>query len=185
MALIWLSLLSTSLFALSSSYERKQLIANPYQRRAPWSPDQKRERLQQAQSNPPNYIIFFADDLGYGDVSYNGHPTISTPNIDHYALSGIRLTASYSGFHICSPSRAAMLTGRLCVRSGTCGGWTGGVFREGAVGGLPTNETTFATVLKKQGYRTKAIGKWHLGVLPEFMPLNHGFDEYLGSASML
>merc|ERR1711971_535727 len=63
---------------------------------------------------------------------------------------------------------------------GTCGGWTGGIFGNGAIGGLPTNETTFATVLKKQNYRTKAIGKWHVGVLPQFMPLNHGFDEYFG-----
>eukprot|EP01084_Bolivina_argentea_P092225 165947_1 len=148
----------------------------------PWikptlSVEQKKEILGKSK---PNFLILFADDLGFGDLGFNGHPTITTPNLDHYAHEGMRLNQWYSGFHVCSPSRAAMLTGRLCVRSGCCGGWKGGVFRQGAKGGLPTNETTFATVLKKAGYATMAIGKWHLGVLPQFMPLGHGFDEYYG-----
>ena len=129
-------------------------------------------------SNPrPNFLILFADDLGYGDLGFNGHPTISTPNLDHYAHEGKRLTQWYSGFHgiyyalfqkkylprskqctVCSPSRAAMLTGRLCVRSGCCGGYMGGVFRQDAIGGLPTNESTFGTILQKAGYATMTIG---------------------------
>ena len=180
------------------------LIPNPYSNNQPGQPrklttEDKLERLKLAAGDKkPNFIIFFADDLGYGDLSYNGHPTIYTPNIDYYALSGIRLTTWYSGFHVCSPSRASMLTGRLCVRSGTCGPWSGDTFGPGAIGGLPTNETTFAKILKQVGYNTKAIGKWvccldhfhilcnisihkqHLGVLPQFMPVGHGFDEYLG-----
>ena len=80
---------------------------------------EKRDKLNG--NSTPNIIIWFVDDLGYGDMSYMGHPTILTPNIDALAYSGKRLTQWYSGFHICSPSRAAMLTGRLCVRSGCCG----------------------------------------------------------------
>ena len=110
----------------------------------------------------PNVLILFADDMGVGDLSVTGHPTINSPNLDKLANAGARFTAWYSGFHICSPSRAAMLTGRLCIRSGTCGaGWLGGVFSNKPVGGLPTNETTFATALKAHaGYATAAMGKW-------------------------
>jgi len=101
-----------------------------------------------------------ADDLGVGDLGVTGHPTTHTPNIDALANGGVRFTAWYSGFHICSPSRAAMLTGRLCVRSGTCGAnWLGGVFSNKPVGGLPTSEITFATALKGVGYTTAAMGK--------------------------
>jgi arylsulfatase A len=99
--------------------------------------------------------------LGVGDLGVTGHPTTHTPNIDALANGGVRFTAWYSGFHICSPSRAAMLTGRLCVRSGTCGaGWLGGVFSNKPVGGLPTSEITFASALKNVGYTTCAMGKW-------------------------
>ena len=128
----------------------------------------------------PNFLILFADDMGYGDLSYNGHPTINTPNVDKLALGGMRFTQWYSGFHVCSPSRAAMLTGRLPVRSGMAGTWTGGVLSADAVGGLPDNETTFAQILKKVGYMTKAIGKWHLGQRHENLPYFRGFDEYFG-----
>lgn len=121
---------------------------------------EEKRRILQDENERPNIIILFADDLGYGDMSYMGHPTLYTPNIDALAYNGKRLTQWYSGFHICSPSRAAMLTGRLCVRSGCCGGYKGSVFRQNAIGGLPTNETTFAAILKKAGYTTKAIGKW-------------------------
>ena len=128
----------------------------------------------------PNFLILFADDMGYGDPSYTNHPTISTPNIDKLAFEGIRFTQWYSAFHVCSPSRAAMLTGRLPVRSGMAGPWTGGVLSADAVGGLPDNETTFAQILKKVGYMTKAIGKWHLGQRYKYLPYFRGFDEYFG-----
>ena len=129
----------------------------------------------------PNILILFADDLGYGDLSSNGHPTTVTPNIDRLAHSGIRFTQWYSAFHVCSPSRGSMMTGRLPIRTGTSGAqWYGGVFNGDAVGGLPENETTIAEALKDAGYLTKAVGKWHLGQQTKFLPTNHGFDEYYG-----
>ena len=117
-------------------------------------------RLCHLQSGSSHGTRSFAD-LGVGDLGVTGHPTTHTPNIDALANGGVRFTAWYSGFHICSPSRAAMLTGRLCVRSGTCGaGWLGGVFSNQPVGGLPTSEITFASALKNVGYTTCAMGKW-------------------------
>ena len=115
-------------------------------------------------NDTPNFVIFFVDDMGYGDLSYTGHPTIYTPNIDHYALRGKRFSQWYSGYHICTGSRSSLLTGRHCVRSGMCGPWFGMVLSPGAIGGLdPNKELTFAKVLKQQklNYKTKIIGKWH------------------------
>eukprot|EP00928_Gymnodinium_smaydae_P032160 TRINITY_DN23365_c0_g1_i1.p1 TRINITY_DN23365_c0_g1~~TRINITY_DN23365_c0_g1_i1.p1 ORF type:complete len:561 (-),score=106.83 TRINITY_DN23365_c0_g1_i1:132-1814(-) len=129
----------------------------------------------------PNVVIIFADDMGYGDTSHTGNPTALTPHLDRMAAEGMRFTQWYSGFHVCSPSRASMLTGRLPVRSGCAGSlWTGGVFTDDAVGGLPDNETTLAELLKPHGYTSMAIGKWHLGQQEHFLPLAQGFDEYFG-----
>ena len=91
-----------------------------------------------ASPKPPNVIVLLADDLGYGDLSSAGHPTIRTPNVDALAAGGLRFTQFYSGFHVCSPARAALLTGRLPVRSGMAGGaWYGGVLMANAAGALP------------------------------------------------
>ena len=129
----------------------------------------------------PNILILFADDLGSGDLSTYGHPTTSTPNLDALAFSGIKFTQWYSGFHVCSPSRGSMMTGRLPIRLGLAGDkWTGGVFNSDAIGGLPLNETTIAETLRALGYKTKAIGKWHLGQQPKYLPTNQGFDSYYG-----
>lgn len=138
-------------------------------------------RIENTGATKPNFLILFADDMGYGDISANGHPTILTPNIDRLAREGMMFTQWYSGFHVCSPSRAAMLTGRLPIRSGCAGDhWQGGVFMNNAIGGLPRNETTFAEALKEVGYASKAIGKWHLGQRHEYLPPSQGFDEYYG-----
>lgn len=119
--------------------------------------------------------------MGYGDMSCTGHPTISTPHLDALASEGTRFTQWYSGFHVCSPSRASMMTGRLPIRSGTAGAyWIGGVFRADAKGGIPANETTVAELVRRVGYATLAVGKWHLGQQPQFLPTAHGFDEYFG-----
>ena len=135
----------------------------------------------QTNSIKPNVIIIFVDDLGYGDLSSFGHPTIKTPNIDQMAKDGVKLTQFYVGASICTPSRAALLTGRLAIRSGMAGSEnSGNVLYPRSTGGLPQSEITIAEAVKEQGYTTGIIGKWHLGHLPEFLPLNNGFDYYFG-----
>jgi arylsulfatase A len=133
----------------------------------------------------PNFIIIFVDDLGYGDLSCYGHPTIRTPEIDKMAGEGLRFTQFYVGAAVCSPSRAALLTGRLANRTGVYGtkdpfGNKEVVFLQNSAGGLPLSEITLAEVLKAQGYATGIIGKWHLGHLPQYLPLNQGFDYWFG-----
>jgi arylsulfatase A len=126
----------------------------------------------------PNFVILFADDLGYGDIGCYGHPTSYTPNLDNLATEGLRFTDFYSSSPLCSPSRAALMTGRFQIRSGVYPS----VFHVPSIGGLPHNETTIAEYLKEAGYSTGMVGKWHLGVGAnnEYLPTNHGFDSYYG-----
>ena len=105
----------------------------------------------------PNFIIIFADDLGYGDLGSYGHPTIKTPNLDQMANEGMRFTQFYVGASICTPSRAALLTGKLPVRTGMYGSRS--VLFPDNAGGLDPNETTIATALKNHNYKTACIGK--------------------------
>ena len=126
----------------------------------------------------PNFIIIFADDLGYGDLGSYGHPTIKTPNLDQMANEGMRFTQFYVGSSICTPSRAALLTGKLPIRTGMYG-QRSVLFPDNA-GGLEPDEITIASALKNHDYKTACIGKWHLGHLKKYMPLNHGFDLFYG-----
>ena len=128
---------------------------------------------------PPNIIIIMADDLGYGDLACYGHPSIRTPHLDRMAAEGMRFTDFYSGAAVCTPSRAALLTGRLPVRSGMASERRRVLFPD-SVGGLPDAEITLAEALREQGYATACIGKWHLGHRPEFLPDRHGFDYFFG-----
>lgn len=129
----------------------------------------------------PNIVIIFADDLGYGDLSVYGHPTIRTPNLDKMASEGMRFTQFYVAAAVCTPSRAGLLTGRYPVRTGLVHGiMRADVLFPNDQNGLPPDEVTIAEVLKQKNYATKAIGKWHLGHLPEFLPMAQGFDEYYG-----
>jgi arylsulfatase A-like enzyme len=135
----------------------------------------------QAAEPPPNVVIVLADDLGYGDLGAYGHPSVRTPRIDQMAAEGQRWTSFYVGESVCTPSRAALLTGRLAVRSGLGPVDEGRrVFFPDSTGGLPPGEITIAELLKARGYATAAIGKWHLGHLPQFLPMAQGFDEYFG-----
>lgn len=127
----------------------------------------------------PNVVIVFVDDMGYGDIGPYGHPTISTPHLDRMAREGTRFTQFYVGASVCTPSRAALLTGRLPVRSGMSSDHRRVLFPNSA-SGLPHEEITIAEALKEQGYATAAVGKWHLGHLPEYLPRRHGFDSYYG-----
>ncbi len=130
----------------------------------------------------PNIVIIYADDLGYGDLGCYGHPTIRTPNLDRMAAEGMRFTQFYSAAEVCTPSRAALLTGRYPIRSGMCHTKMR-VLRNNSAGCLPAEELTLAELLKERGYATACIGKWHLGVWsnnPAGHPMKHGFDFQFG-----
>ena len=131
---------------------------------------------------PPNIVIIFADDLGYGDLGCYGHPTISTPHLDRMAAEGQRWTSFYSAASVCTPSRAALMTGRHPMRSGTMAARPR-VFGERSLRGLSPSEITVAEILKPRGYATAMIGKWHLGHLPDYLPTKQGFDSYFGLVS--
>ena len=133
----------------------------------------------QNDEQPLNIIVIFADDLGYGDLSSFGHPTIQTPNLDQMVVEGQKWTQFYVGASVCTPSRAALLTGRLPVRSGMSSDNYRVLFPD-SHHGLPSSEITLAEQLKKANYKTACIGKWHLGHQKEYLPLQHGFDYYFG-----
>lgn len=128
----------------------------------------------------PNIIIILADDLGYGDISCYGSKTINTPNIDALAEGGLKFTDFHSNCPVCSPTRAALLTGRYQQRCGVEGVVTARGHRDK---GMPLKETTFAEVLKEAGYRTAIFGKWHVGYRVRFNPVKQGFDEFRGYVS--
>ena len=126
-----------------------------------------------------NFIVVFVDDMGYGDVGSYGHPTIKTPNLDMMSNEGQKWTQFYSASSVCTPSRAALMTGRLPIRNGMIGERYRVLF-ENSDYGLPASEITIAEKLKENGYRTVAIGKWHLGHKKQYLPLQNGFDYYYG-----
>ena len=139
-------------------------------------------RTWASEARPPNIVIILADDLGYGDLGCYGSPNIRTPNLDRMAAEGMRFTQFYSVAEVCTPSRAALLTGRYPVRSGMCNNRFR-VIRNNSLGGLPPDEITLAEALKERGYATACIGKWHLGnwaIDPAHHPRRHGFDFYFG-----
>ncbi len=132
-----------------------------------------------AAQRSPNIIVIFADDLGYGDLGCFGNPTIQTPHLDRMAAEGMKLTQFYSAAPVCTPSRAALMTGRLPARSGMCSNKRRVLFPN-SKGGIPEDEITLAEALKTKGYATACIGKWHLGHLKPFLPTQNGFDSYFG-----
>lgn len=135
-------------------------------------------RGQERSGRRPNIIIFFADDLGMGDVACFGAKDIKTPNIDRLASEGMRLTNYYCAAPLCSPSRVALLTGRTPARCGHSLNKNYGSMPGDP--GLPTEEVTFAEVAKTVGYATALMGKWHQGETPECLPNAQGFDEFVG-----
>jgi arylsulfatase A len=132
-------------------------------------------RRPQAAARPPNFVIIFFDDLGYGDLGCFGAKGFQTPNIDRMAREGVRLTDFYVAQAVCSASRAALMTGCYSNRVSI----TGALFPDARTGLNPA-EMTIPKVLKSRGYATGMVGKWHLGNKPQFMPTHNGFDEYFG-----
>ena len=127
---------------------------------------------------PANIIVILTDDQGYGDLGCYGSASIRTPHLDRMAAEGVRFTDFYSGAEVCSPSRAALLTGRYPPRSGMAGDRR--VLFPNSAGGLPGAEVTLAEALKARGYATAHIGKWHLGIRPGARPRDQGFDRTFG-----
>src|SRR5688500_10044608 len=138
--------------------------------------------ISEAQAQrPPNVVVVMMDDLGYGDLGSYGGSDVRTPNIDRLAREGVRLTDAYANGPVCTPTRAALITGRYPQRVGL----------EDVLGfspadrerGLPVAGHSLPALLEARGYATGLIGKWHLGWKPEFGPNAHGFDEFYGFMS--
>jgi arylsulfatase A-like enzyme len=125
----------------------------------------------------PNVIVIVSDDAGYADFSMQGSKNFPTPRIDSIAANGVRFTSGYVTGPVCSPSRAGLMTGRYQTRFGHELNLPEG---NSATAGLPLTERTFADAMKAAGYRTIALGKWHLGYAPKFHPLSRGFDDFYG-----
>lgn len=136
-------------------------------------------RLVAAPATPPNFIVIYCDDLGYGDLACFGNPLIKTPNLDKLAAEGQRWTHFYSPDGVCTPSRAGLLTGRFAVRYGLSSKGKDVLFPNSS-GGLPASEVTLPQLLQAKGYATACVGKWHLGRPDEFLPTQRGFDSYFG-----
>ena len=132
---------------------------------------------QDPEASRPNVIIILSDDAGFADFSLHGSRDFPTPNIDRLAQGGVRFSQGYVSASVCSPSRAGLLTGRYQQRFGHHNNIPP---RYSESNGLPVEEVTLADALKGQGYRTIALGKWHLGYAPAFHPLSRGFDDYYG-----
>ena len=126
--------------------------------------------------NAPNVIIIYTDDMGYGDLSSYGNPTIHTPELDKMASEGMKLSQFYVAAPVCTPSRAALMTGAYPKRVGL----EKGVLFPQSITGLNPEEETIAEILKTKGYITAAIGKWHLGHHEKFLPHKQGFDIFFG-----
>lgn len=134
-------------------------------------------RDAQPREKPPNIVFILADDLGYADVSCYGRPDLSTPNIDRIAAQGLRLLQAYANSAVCTATRTALITGRYQYRLRLG-------LEEPLAGnsdvGLPPEHPTLPSLLKKVGYSTTLVGKWHMGVLPKFGPLKSGYDHFYG-----
>jgi uncharacterized sulfatase len=133
---------------------------------------------EENQYGKPNVVIILADDMGYGDISCYGQKNYQTPQIDKLAEEGVRCTDFYVPTPYCAPSRATLLTGRFPLRHGLIQNPAPDAGISDI--GISNDEVTLGEMFQEAGYKTKLIGKWHLGHKEEFFPVNHGFDEYFG-----
>jgi arylsulfatase A-like enzyme len=143
--------------------------------------------LSRKQTSRPNILFILADDLGYGDLSCYGRPDYQTPQLDRLAAQGVRFVNAYSASSVCTPTRCGFITGRYPARTRV--GLEEPLTEKGDLGerakilGLPAEYPTIASLLKQSGYQTALVGKWHLGYLPNFGPVQSGFDEFFGIMS--
>src|SRR5712664_1438524 len=136
-------------------------------------------RPTRAQSTKPNIVFIMADDLGYADVSCYGQRDYTTPNIDRLAIEGLKFTQGYANSAVCSATRTALATGRYQYRLPV--GLEEPINASSPKNiGLPPSHPTLSSLLKKAGYGTTLVGKWHLGFLPDFSPLKSGYDHFFG-----
>ena len=126
----------------------------------------------------PNIVFIMADDLGFADLSCYGRPDYKTPNIDRLAAQGIRFTQAYANSAVCTATRVALITGRYQYRLPV--GLEEPLASPARNIGLPPDHPTLPSLLKKAGYGTMLIGKWHLGWLPDYSPLKSGYDHFYG-----
>ncbi|MEP2775106.1 MAG: sulfatase [Luteolibacter sp.] len=147
---------------------------------SPFSKGAETSKPPVVSGSKPNFVIIFTDDQGYGDLGCFGGKHVSTPRIDQMAAEGAKLTSFYVGAPVCTPSRAALMTGSYPRREDMAEGDSFGVNLAGDRKGLNPEEVTIAEVLKSAGYATGMFGKWHLGDQPEFLPTRQGFDEFFG-----
>ncbi len=136
--------------------------------------------IKKKKDKKPNFVIIFTDDQGYQDLGCFGSQTIQSPNLDKMATDGIKMTSFYMAASLCTPSRAALMTGSYPVRNNMAVGDGFPVLLDGDRKGLHPDEVTIAEVLKSVGYKTGMFGKWHLGDQPEFLPTRQGFDDFFG-----
>jgi arylsulfatase A len=129
---------------------------------------------------PPNIVIILADDMGYGDIGVYGATLNKTPQLDRLAAEGVRFADCRVPSALCTPSRAALLTGLYPPRTGLVGNLPSGSPTEGVSDGIDDDEITLADALRERGYMTAAVGKWHLGSNAPHLPTRHGFDSYFG-----
>jgi N-acetylgalactosamine-6-sulfatase len=132
----------------------------------------------------PNFVFMLMDDMGWGDLGVFGNPAEETPNVDRLANQGMKFPDFYAANPLCSPSRAALLTGRLPIRNGfytTNALGRNAYTPQNIVGGIQDSELLLPELLQNAGYRSKLVGKWHLGQQPQYLPLKNGFDEWFGA----
>jgi arylsulfatase A len=143
-----------------------------------WTISVEAQRASDQSARKPNVVLIMMDDMGYGDLGSYGGRDVRTPNIDRLAREGVRLTDAYANGQVCTPTRAALISGRYPQRFGLERALTAAP-ADSALG-LPVMGTSLPALLKSNGYTTGLIGKWHLGFKREFSPRAHGFDEFFG-----